>query len=168
MDGVDAIRRAVNSSHTWFEGTCADITEEQANHVPEGVAHPIGELAAHIVQTEDAIVSGMFQGKPPIWESGGWEQKLGIPNMVMHTRESARGFKGEVAALEPYKQEVYAATAAFLDGLSEAELDREVDGPAGKMPLGEAFGMLLIANNFAHTGEISALKGVLGAKGYAF
>ena len=53
MDAIETIRGGVNAAHTWFEGTCADLTSEQENHRFEGFAHPISELAAHIVQTED-------------------------------------------------------------------------------------------------------------------
>jgi len=33
----------------------------------------------------------MIQGKPPVWETENWEQKLGVPNVAMHTQEMARG-----------------------------------------------------------------------------
>ncbi len=168
MDAVEAVTRAVNHSHGWFDGTCSDLTQEQADFLPSGTAHPIGELVTHVLQSEDFIVNGMIQGQPSVWESGGWEQKLGIPNLAMHTQEQARGFKGNLAALEPYKQAVYASTQAFLEKLTADELDREVQGPEGAMTVADAITNALIGNNLAHTGEISALKGVQGAKGYPF
>ena len=111
-DAVEAIRGTVNHSHGWFEGTTSDLTQEQADFLPPGTAHPIGELIAHVLQSDDFIINGMIQGQPSVWESQGWEEKLSIPNVVMHTQETARGFKGDVAALQPYKEAVYASTAA--------------------------------------------------------
>ena len=137
--------------------------------MPPGMAHPFGELVAHVLQAEDMIISGMLQGQPSVWERDGWEGKLGIPNVAMHTQEMARGFKGDVHALQPYKEAVFASTQAYLDSLTDADLDREVEGGGGgPMTVVDAITNALVGNNLAHTGEISALKGVQGAKGYAF
>jgi len=168
MDVVEATKRSVGHSHDWFSGTCADLSQAQADFLPAGVAHPIGELVAHVLQSEDFIINGMIQGKPPVWETEGWEQKLGVPNVAMHTQEMARGFKVDLKALEPYKAAVYASTESYLAGITPDELDREVQGPFGAMKVADALSNALIGNNLAHTGEISALKGLQGAKGYAF
>ncbi len=106
MNVIEATKRAVGHSHDWFSGTCADLTQQQADYLPAGVAHPIGELLAHVLQSEDFIINGMIQGKPPVWEAQGWEQKLGVPNVAMHTQEVARGFKVDIKSLEPYKSAV--------------------------------------------------------------
>jgi hypothetical protein len=168
MNAVEALRRAIDHSHRWFDGTTSDVTQEQADYLPAGMAHPIGELMAHVIQSEDGIINGICQGKPTVWESGGWEQKLGVPNVMGHTTEMARGFKCDLKALEPYKEAVYASTQAYLDGIDEAELDREAEGPFGKATVLDFLTNALIGNNLAHTGEISALKGLQGAKGYPF
>ena len=168
MDAVQALKTAIDSSHGWYQGTCADVTQAQADFLPDGVAHPIGELMAHILQSEDGIINGMLQGKPPLWESEGWGEKLGVPNVMGHTNEQARGFSVDIAALAPYQEAVFAQTEAYLGSLSAEDLEREVPGPNEPMTVAQALGNALVGNNFAHTGEISALKGLLGAKGYAF
>ncbi|MDA0256160.1 MAG: DinB family protein [Chloroflexi bacterium] len=168
MDAAEAMRKAVGHAHGWFEGTTADVTAAQASYLPPGTAHPIAEIVAHVVQSEDMIVNSMIQGKPSVWESGGWEQRLGIPNVAGHTQEQARGFNGEIPALQPYKEAVYASVQSYLDGLTADELDREVQGPAGPMSVADALTNALIGNTLAHTGEISALKGVQGGVGYQF
>jgi hypothetical protein len=168
VDAVQMLKAALNNSHVWFDGTCADVSMEQANFVPAGIAHPIGELAAHVIQSEDWFINGMLQGQPTIWERDGWGDKLGMPNVVRQTLEVAKGFRGDVAALQPYKEAVYKNSEAYLGSLKPADLDRELDFMGSKMPLGELFSMLIIGNTFAHTGEISALKGIQGARGYPF
>jgi hypothetical protein len=115
------------------------------------------------------MINGMLQGQPSIWERDGWGEKLGVPNVARHTQDVARGFKCDVAALKPYQEAVYASTQAYLDSLSDADLDRELEGPGGRpMTVADALTNALVGNVLAHTGEISALKGVQGAKGYAF
>lgn len=170
MDAVEAVRRTVHHAHNWYQGTVADVTEAQANVVPAGVTHPIGELAAHIVQGEDRIVNQMLQGKPTIWERDGWSAKLGgMPELVYHDTATARSVKVNPKSLQGYTQAVYASVDSYLDGLQPADLDREVDmGPGGKMTVADLLTNILCGNTFAHTGEISALKGLQGAKGYPF
>lgn len=75
-NAVDVIKQAYQGSHMWYQGTIADVTEEQANYVPPGRAHPIGALAAHILQTEDGMINMAILGQPMIWERDGWGQKL--------------------------------------------------------------------------------------------
>lgn len=171
MNGVAALRSAFKSAHHWYNGTVADVTAEQANYLPEGRAHPIGELMAHVAQSEDFIVHGMLQGKPTLWDTGNWGEKLGVPNVATQTTEVARSVRVDPAALKPYTEAVFAATNAFLDGMTDADLERDIDLSAmgmGTQKLGDVLTMMPLGNTFAHTGEISALKGIQGAQGYPF
>ena len=77
MDGVGVLRSAFGGAHMWYRGTVADLSAAQANTVPPGVAHPIGELMAHILHCEDFMVNTAVQGNPPLWERDGWEAKMG-------------------------------------------------------------------------------------------
>lgn len=171
MNGVDVLRSAFRASHFWFDGTVADVTPELERFSPPGKAHGIPELAAHIVQAEDWVVHGLAQGKPTVWESGAWEARLGMPGVFQLPEAGSGDFPGSVAELRPYAEAVYRATDQYFDELSDADLDREIDMSAfGMEPtrLGDVLTMLALGNNFAHTGEISAIKGIQGAKGYPF
>ena len=169
MDAVDAMKRAVNASHQWYQGTMADVSTDQANYLPDGVAHPIGELAAHTVQSEDYIINQMLRKEPMLWVKDGWEGKLGIPNVVRHDNATARGFTCDPQSLLPYTQAVFANTETYLSGLNAGDLDRTMDlQQLGTMTVADVLFFLLVGNTFAHTGEISALKGIQGAKGYPF
>jgi uncharacterized damage-inducible protein DinB len=168
MNGSETIRTAISHAHGWFDGTCADLTSEQASFVPAGTAHPISEIVTHVLQSEDMIVNSMIQGQPSIWESAGWGEKLGLPNVAQHTQEQAKSFTADLQALQPYKEAVYASVQAFAEALTEEELDREIEFGEMKMRVADALTNALLGNTLAHTGEISALKGVQGATGYPF
>lgn len=168
MNGTETIQIAITHAHSWFDGTCADLTAEQASFVPGGTAHPISEIVTHVLQSEDMIVNSMIQGQPSVWESGGWGEKLGLPNVAQHTQEQAKSFTADLAALQPYKEAVYASVQSFAEGLTEEELDREIQFGEMKMRVADALTNALLGNTLAHTGEISALKGVQGATGYPF
>lgn len=169
MDRAEAIRISMNASHQWYQGTIADVTPEQANHLPPGVVHPIGELMLHILNSEDWGINELLGGGQMIWQRDGWEAKLGVPAMIRQERDAARAVKLDPAALKPYADAVYAATEQNLAALSPEDLDQERDmGPMGKQPVALLLSLIVIGNTFTHTGEISALKGIQGAKGYQF
>ena len=169
MDGVEALRRAVNASHQWYQGTVADVTPEQANYRPPGTAHTIAETAAHILHGEDGVVNGMLRGRAPLWERGGYGERLGIPYLMSHDAVPAGQFQCDVQALQEYAQALYAETDEYFDSLTDADLDQESEVEMlGTMTVADKLAMFFIGNVFAHTGEISAIKGVQGAKGYPF
>jgi len=168
MDAVEALTRTVNASRQWFQGTIGGLTPEQVNFVPPGSAHPIGEIVAHVLNSEDGIVNGMILGQPPIWERDGWGAKLGLPNVTRQDEAVARAYRCELQSLEPYMHAVHACVDDYLEALTATDLDREVDGgPPGKMTVADALG-ILIGNTLVHTGEIAALKGIQGGRGYPF
>jgi uncharacterized damage-inducible protein DinB len=172
VDAIQVLKSAFEGAHMWYQATIADVTAEQANHVPPGAAHPIGELAAHVLHSEDGMINIVILGKPMIWERDGWGAKLDVPLMLKQETAAARAFKCDAQQLQEYAQAVFANTAAFLDSLTPEDLDtKEIDMSAegmGMMKLGNFLTQALLGNTYAHTGEISALKGMLGNKGYPF
>ncbi len=172
MDAIEVIKLAYEGSHNWYQGTIADVTAEAANQVPDGEAHPIGYVAAHILHAEDVMINLALQGKPPIWERDGWGEKLGMTSLALdQPGAAARAYRCDPLKLNDYAQAVYANTNAYLSSLTAADLDADVDLTAfemGKMSRGVFLTQWLLGNNYAHTGEISALKGVLGKKGFPF
>ncbi|MSQ15433.1 MAG: hypothetical protein EXR50_06175 [Dehalococcoidia bacterium] len=71
-----------------------------------------------------------------------------------------------------YAKVVFANTDSFLGSLKDSDLEREIDllqfGFPNNMTMGAFLGQMLLGNTYAHTGEISALKGVMSMKGYPF
>lgn len=167
MNGPQALAAAFAGAQNWYSGTVADVTPEMAKEVPPGVVHPIGELAAHILHGQDGFVS-MLTGKKSIWERDGYDTKLGIPFVFLQDHAVARALQTTPADLAEYATKVFAETQAYIATLTDADLDREIDVFGNKMPVGAALGGPAIGNIFAHVGEISALKGLHGAKGYPF
>lgn len=171
MNAVEAIKLAYAGSHDWYQGTIADVTPEAANEVPGGEAQPIGYVAAHILHCEDVMLNTAVQGKPSVWERDGWDKRLGISVALDQPTQAAQAYRCDPLKLNDYAQVVYKNTEAYLDSLRPEDLDKEVDltafgGP--RIGLGAFLLTMLLGNNYAHTGEISALKGIMGKKGYPF
>ena len=121
----------------------------------------------HVLNADDMMIHQVLQGKPTLWQSDGWEQKVKSPNNVMMKVET-RGLKVDPALLAPYALAVFTATDAYVHSLKDGDLDRMVDTPAGKMPVGGILTGLVAGHMSSIAGEISALKGCQGKKGYPF
>ena len=172
MDGVSVLRSAFAGAHHWYTGTVADVGAEQANTAPGGVAHSIGSLMAHIVNTEDFMFNTAIQGQPTLWERDGYGARLGGEMLVAQEPDAVRAYVCDPQAMAEYTQAVFANSDAILGSLTEDDLDRELNlvqfGFPSNMPMGAFLTQLLLGNTYAHTGEISALKGIMSMKGYPF
>jgi hypothetical protein len=81
-----------------------------------------------------------------------------------------RSVRVDMDQMNAYAQAVYAATDAYLVGISDADLERELDLSSvgyGAMPMGGLLN-LMSGHVMMHMGEISCLKGLMGLKGYPF
>ena len=172
MNAIELFRNQINISHEIVEGTVADLTQELCDHKPEGTAHPIGASYAHLLTTEDFIVNMILRGQQPLM-MGELAGKSGMsappPGPGGDHAAWATSVKVDVGQAREYAKAVYQATDDYLGTLSPEDLDEEIEIPGfGKHPRAYFLGIGALIHPANHVGEISALKGVQGAKGYPF
>jgi hypothetical protein len=177
MNGAQSAKQNIDLSHQFLEGTMADVTDDILNEAIPGLAHPVGASYAHTLVSEDMIVGGMLQGGAPLFASS-WADRTGCSQpMPMPGPDWANyhhwvnDVRVDLPAIRDYAKAVYAQTDAYVSGLSDADLDREIDMTAaglGKVNLAFVLNGLIAGHANQLTGEISAAKGVLGRKGYPF
>jgi hypothetical protein len=172
VNAVDLLRSQINASHEIVEGTVADLTAEMCDKQVEGKAHPIGATYAHLVSAEDFIINMLMRGQTPLM-MGTCAGKTGMseppPGPGGDTYGWATSVKVDLAQAREYAQEVYKTTDEWLATLSDEDLDKEMDVPGfGKNTLAYYVGIGALIHPANHIGEISALKGIQGAKGYPF
>jgi hypothetical protein len=180
LDGTNTaavLRAALDAAHRTMEGTMAGVDDDIANRAAPGNANPIGASYAHAVIAEDGIVNGMLQGQAPLWATS-WAGKTGTdkPMPIPGGPEGDIGewyhsVKVDLAACQAYAQAVYAQTAEFIGSADAATLNREIDLTAiglGKLPLSVVFAFLVIGHMNNLCGEISAIKGAFGLRGYPY
>lgn len=137
MDGVEVLKSAFGGPHMWYQGTVEDVNATQANAVPPGVVHPIGELMAHVLHCEDFMVNTAIQGSPTLWERDGWAEKLGGEVMVdLPMPVKDRAYACDPKAMSEYAEAVFANTDTFLDSLKDSDLEREIEHRAVREPCG--------------------------------
>jgi hypothetical protein len=146
--------------------TLKDVTVDQFNWAPPGTMNTISATLIHFTSVEDHFVQGILQGKPRVWETGGWSKKTGVAKTpgIGENWDEFKHLHLEPAAFLEYQKVVWAATDSYLGGLRPAELDRKVMLGRRELSVAE---LLIMATNQAlsHAGEIAALKGMQGAKG---
>jgi hypothetical protein len=171
------LRAELQSAHRLLETTMADVTDEIANRPAPGNANPIGASYAHAVIAEDGIVNGMLRGQPPLILTT-WAGRTGT-DKIMPMPGVAKGDIGawyhsvrvDLTACRAYAQAVYAQSEEFIGNADDATLGREIDLSMiglGKLPLAVVFGLLVTGHLNNLCGEISAIKGVNGLRGYPF
>jgi len=176
LTALELLKDELKNARESFEGTAVDLKEEDLHKSPGGVAFPLGATYAHLIFSEDAIVQGMLQGKAPLSETD-WKNETGASmpfpaidaNWETANKEWSNNVQIDLGKIREYAKTVYAATDSYMNSLTEEDLEKEVDlGPMGKKTVVEIIYAFLIAHTNQLTGELSALKGVHGLKGYPF
>ena len=173
MKVQQAVQQQLGFWHGTLEsmmGECGDILHKT---VPNSTTNTIAATYAHTVLAEDTILQARLRGGQPLFQSGGWEGKTGVPFPgvpPMMTPEWAAKIKMELAPFQEYAKAVYKATDEYLASVPDAELDRTLEGPPplGPQTVGWYLATLLATHVPQHAGEIAALKGVHGMKGLPF
>ncbi len=175
-NAIALLREQAGISHWLLEATMADVTPEQAQWTPPGIANPLGATYAHLVCSEDMIVNGMLRQQAPLAFSS-WAGKTGLsepqPTPEAWDKYPAwtRSVQVDLGALREYAQAVYAATDEYLATLKDDDLGRKLDLSAmhlGEQTLGWALTVFIVSHAGTETGEVATLKGIQGAKGYPF
>ena len=172
MNAIELFRNQINASREIVEGTVADLTQELCDHTPEGTANPIGACYAHLLTSEDFIVNMILRGQQPLM-IGEWAGKSGMsappPGPGGDHRAWAVSVNVEIGPVQEYAKAVYKATDDYLSTLTPEDLGEEVDvAEFGKNSRAWWLAIAALIHPANHVGEISALKGVQGAKGYPF
>jgi len=172
MNTQQAVREQLNFWHGTLDGMVSECTADALHKaIPGSTTNTIAVTYAHAVLSEDFIVNDMLQEKATLAQEAGWEAKTGVPLPSTPPAmwvEWGADIKLNLAPFQEYAKSVYAATDAYVAGLSDADLNRKVMGPAGETTVGWMIAVILATHVPSHAGEVAALKGVHGAKGLPF
>lgn len=176
MTALKLLKDQLKEARELFENTAADIQEEHLHKDPGGKAFPLGATYAHLVFSEDVIVQGMMQGRAPLYETD-WKDKTGASepmppmdeNWTPMNEKWSKTVRIDFPKMQQYAKAVYAATDTYVNTLTDEDLEKEIDlGSWGKKTVAQMLSGFVISHACSLAGELSALKGVQGAKGYPF
>jgi hypothetical protein len=173
MNTVELIQYSLGNAFGILGQVVADLTQEQADWTPPGIANPIGATYWHAVSSTDDIVHRWIRGEESLRQKGGWQEKI----LTISVPEPGQGedylaymqaIRVDIATLHTYTGAVADDVQYWLASLKSEDLENEIDTPIGKLGIGKLLETFVIWHINAHCGEIAALKGCLGAKGYPF
>lgn len=166
-----AIADALGRVSLILHNNLKDLTPEELTKEPHP---PIGWLAWHIARVQDSNISNL-QGIGQAWTDDGWHEKFGMPADPrdfgpghVQTPEMVGVFRApDAQAILDYHDAVRVRTLAYLDTLSDADLDRVLDEPRFD-PL-PTVGVRLVSvceDNLQHAGQLAYLKGLMREGGW--
>lgn len=173
MDIIDFFRHEQKRLHEWMCEAVSDLTPDEWNTVPAGNGNNIAFLLWHSVRTEDNILRYILQGRAPLWNEGGWHERLNLPARVQGTGMStaeAQTFRiNDPELFLVYAEAVWSEYEAYLAGITDggAELSARMVTvkPLGEVPAILTIGQVCLSHLFTHYGEISLIRGQFGKIG---
>jgi hypothetical protein len=158
MNTVELLQFSLGFAFDLLSQVTADLTQEQANWAPPGVASSIGAVYSHTLTYVDYFVQNYcIEGKP-------------LPESIDSRPAALRMQDVQVdpSALHKFAGNVKSKTQDWLSSLTPADLARKRDTTIGELSVGQMLEIYIVWHINVHCGEISALKGCQGAKGYPF
>ncbi len=170
MDTIEFLREQIQQARGFLDGTLAGVGEERAHAAAPGVLNPIGATFAHLVMGEDGFVNGLIRGGAPMLATS-WAGRTGMsePPPEGDWHEWAGRVRVNLPALRAYAAAVAEATDAYVASLTPGDLDRAVDLSSlgfGQRTLGWVLGAGVLGHVLSHWGEICALNGLHGGRGF--
>ncbi|HMF04420.1 MAG TPA: DUF664 domain-containing protein [Acidimicrobiia bacterium] len=159
---IDAFGRIREDVH----GAVQDLTPEQLTVRLDDQANSISWLVWHLTRVQDDHIAGVAQFEQ-VWTSGGWAERFALP---FDTSDTGYGHSvADVAAvtvdsgrlLTDYHDAVHDQTIRFVDGITDADLDRIVD-ERWDPPVSLGVRIVSVINdNTEHAGQAAFVRGIV-------
>jgi len=158
---ADAFGRINEGSRMVVDGlTPADLSRRIAPG-----ANTIGWLVWHLMRVQDNHVADAA-GTDEVWTSSGWYKRFALPfdehaTGYGHSRDDVDTVHVEAELLVGYAQAVTDVTLRYVEGLSDADLDRVVDD-SWDPPVTLAVRLVsVIGDDLKHLGQAEYVRGLL-------
>jgi uncharacterized damage-inducible protein DinB len=158
-DGLGRVREVVHE-------VAAGLTPEQLAWRPQPTANSICWLIWHLTRVQDDHIADVA-GTEQMWTTGGWADRFGLPLDKSatgwgHTSDEVAAVRVESAnLLTGYHDAVFEQSLRFIEGLTDADLDRIVDKRWDPpVTLGVRL-VSVIDDDAQHAGQAAYLRGML-------
>ena len=168
MTPAEAFLTVLRDAHAMLQTVLNDIEPEAVWQKPPGNANRIGAIYGHAVGVEDLYIQQILQGKPMVWESGAWGEKLGRPT-APNLWEGENDLRFDLFDFLAYRRAVYTASELYIAALGPDDFERQIPFPGRDYSMSLARLLTIVVSHCtAHAGEIAAIRGVFGGKGLPY
>jgi uncharacterized damage-inducible protein DinB len=163
---VDGFARIHGLVHRVVDG----LDEDQLTARLDPGANSIAWLVWHLSRVQDDHVAEVA-GTEQVWTAAGWAERFGLPfapSVIGYGQSSdevgqVRGVPAELLA--GYHDAVHAASVAYVQKLTDADLDRVVD-TSWDPPVTLAVRLVsVVSDDLQHVGQAAFVRGVLDRRG---
>ena len=168
MEARTLLQTQFKLAHDIFNQVVADVPAEMLAQKPAGTILPIAAIAAHCVMSEDYFFNVLAAEGKGLYEDFLARLGLELPSDGNLHKRFAAPIAEHADEFRDYAKRVFASADRLLVDLSDAQLDRQIDGFLGKTTVIGFLGDIGLYHLAGHTSEIAALKGVNGLKGLPF
>ncbi|MET9202208.1 DinB family protein [Gordonia sp. NPDC003585] len=158
---LDSLSRVAENVHAVVD----DIAVDVLNRAPGDDANTIAWLVWHLTRVQDAQVADVA-GTDEVWVADGWADRFALPFPVGETgygqsaADVPRVVVDDPSLLTGYYDATHRASADYLAGLSDSDLDRVVDTNwEPPVTLGVRL-VSVIDDDAQHIGQAAYLKGL--------
>jgi len=162
------IREFIQGALDRVKQTTAKVVDGLSHHEliwrPGPECSSIGLILFHMARFEDTFVQSRILGKPQVWESEKWYEKLNLPISEIgsgYTAEQIAAFRvPELKDLAGYAEAVRVRTLEYIKGMTDEEFNKVINLPRlGNVTIGALF-TIIVVHLAQHVGEISYLRGM--------
>ena len=166
MNARDILADAFGRLPRLVRAAVRDLSPEQLRWAPAGGANSIGWLVWHLTRVQDGHLAELLDAEQ-VYVTGDWAARFGRKSEPDDTGYGHAA--ADVAAVRPeswqvlvgYYAAVHRRTMAFVDGLTDADLDRVVD-ERWDPPV--TLGVRLVSvldDDVQHAGQAAYVRGLL-------
>lgn len=158
---IDAYERVREQALSAVRG----LNRDQLAHRIDPDANSIAWLVWHLTRVQDDHVADAA-GSEQVWIDGGWVDEFGLPldrydTGFGHTSDQVAAVRASANLLSQYHDAVHERTAAYVAGLSDADLDEVIDESWDPpVTLGVRL-VSVIGDGMQHAGQAAFVRGVL-------
>lgn len=158
MNANDAIRASMDLSLTVIKKYVEDLEDDDLLRRPVAGCNSLAWQLGHLISSEAQLLEGVNPGSAPALPEGFAEAH----SREVCQREDTSGFESKQAYVELFDR-VRAASRAVLDGLSEADFDKESPEAVRNLcpTIGDIF-TLIALHPMMHAGQFVIVRRQLG------
>ncbi|HEX4491753.1 MAG TPA: DinB family protein [Acidimicrobiia bacterium] len=165
MDIADLLGDAFDRVHGIVHGVVEGLEPDLLAARPDEDGNSIAWLIWHLTRIQDDHVASVA-GQDQVWTASGWFERFRLPLDASdtgygHSPDEVAAVRAGADTLLGYFDEVHAATARFVEGLSARDLDGIVDENWDPpVTLGIRL-VSVIADDLQHAGQAAYARGLL-------
>jgi hypothetical protein len=182
---VTSLQNRVRAMNELWERAVSDMTLEQVNHQEKPGVLPIAFSLSHFMRAQDQSISVVFLREQPLWNAGGWAEKVGVTVDRLGREESVEEMEAirfaDFEAWQAFQAQVIARTRGVLDGLTTEALEEVVMpqlppnmqnifcamviGPGAPLRKLDVIECFVYQHGLRHMGEIEHGRALVGLRG---